>query len=58
MFQLDAVDADFVINHQNPEWWSFYDVNPLNVSRCEGLTGPTAIVVSEETPRKYDQNSH
>uniref|UniRef100_A0A803MX47 Piezo non-specific cation channel R-Ras-binding domain-containing protein n=1 Tax=Chenopodium quinoa TaxID=63459 RepID=A0A803MX47_CHEQI len=45
------VDADLVINHQNPEWWSFYDVNPLNVSRCEGLTGPTAIVVSEETPQ-------
>lgn len=49
--ELYAVSADLVINHQNPEWWSLYDVNPLNVSRCEGLTGPAAIVVSEETPQ-------
>lgn len=46
-----AVSADLVINHQNPEWWSFFDVNPLNVTHCEGLVGPMAIVVSEETPQ-------
>ncbi|KAJ8453235.1 hypothetical protein Cgig2_008119 [Carnegiea gigantea] len=45
-----AVGADLVINHQNPEWWSFFDINPLNVTHCEGLVGPMAIVVSEETP--------
>lgn len=54
MFQVNAVSADLVINHQNPDWWSFYDVNPLNVTACKGFTGPTTIVVSEETPRKYE----
>lgn len=47
----DSVSADLVMNHQNPEWWSFYDINPLNVTGCDGLSGPMAIVVSEETPQ-------
>ncbi|GFZ13684.1 hypothetical protein Acr_23g0020690 [Actinidia rufa] len=33
------------------EWWSFHDINPLNISGCGGLVGPTAIIVSEETPQ-------
>ncbi|KMS97035.1 hypothetical protein BVRB_7g179380 isoform B [Beta vulgaris subsp. vulgaris] len=49
--EVNAVSADLVINHQNPDWWSFYDVNPLNVTACKGFTGPTTIVVSEETPQ-------
>lgn len=46
-----AVSADLVINRQNPEWWSFFDINALNVTGCEGLSGPMAILVSEETPQ-------
>ncbi|KAK9756085.1 hypothetical protein RND81_01G072100 [Saponaria officinalis] len=48
---VNSVSADLVINREYQEWWSFYDINPLNVTGCEGLTGPTAIVVSEETPQ-------
>ncbi|XP_057474427.1 piezo-type mechanosensitive ion channel homolog [Actinidia eriantha] len=46
-----AVCADLVIHRGNPEWWSFHDINPLNISGCGGLVGPTAIIVSEETPQ-------
>ncbi|KAI7983245.1 hypothetical protein LOK49_LG15G00399 [Camellia lanceoleosa] len=49
--QENLVSADLVIHHGSPEWWSFHDINPLNVSECEGLEGPTAIIVSEETPQ-------
>ncbi|GAB2234344.1 hypothetical protein Drorol1_Dr00003592 [Drosera rotundifolia] len=45
------VNADVVINREPREWWSFIDMNSLNVSECEGFTGPMAIVVSEETPQ-------
>ncbi|XP_074268978.1 piezo-type mechanosensitive ion channel homolog isoform X2 [Silene latifolia] len=50
-FEPEVVSADLIINRQNSEWWSFYDINPLNVTECKGLTGPSAIVVSEETPQ-------
>ncbi|KAL9239206.1 hypothetical protein vseg_013546 [Gypsophila vaccaria] len=49
--EVNPVIADLVINREYPEWWSLYDINPLNVTGCEGLTGPTAIVMSEETPQ-------
>ncbi|GAB2300559.1 hypothetical protein Dimus_034600 [Dionaea muscipula] len=49
--EVNAVIADLVINHEPREWWSFNDINSLNVGECEGFTGPMAIVVSEETPQ-------
>ncbi|XP_059660540.1 piezo-type mechanosensitive ion channel homolog isoform X2 [Cornus florida] len=54
-FELEAndVSADLVINHGNPAWWSFHDINSLEVSECGGLAGPIAIIVSEETPQGF-----
>ncbi|KAL8153056.1 hypothetical protein V2J09_010816 [Rumex salicifolius] len=49
--ELHRVNADLVINHEIPHWWSFYDINPLNETTCEGLEGPMAVIVSEETPQ-------
>ncbi|KHN03769.1 Piezo-type mechanosensitive ion channel component 2 [Glycine soja] len=47
----NAVSADLIINREQLEWWAFRDTNPSNLSRlCGGLTGPMAIIVSEETP--------
>ncbi|GAV80465.1 DUF3595 domain-containing protein [Cephalotus follicularis] len=48
--EVNAVSADLVINRGNFEWWSFHDVNSSDVKGCGGLTGPMAIIVSEETP--------
>ncbi|RDX99269.1 Piezo-type mechanosensitive ion channel-like protein, partial [Mucuna pruriens] len=46
-----AVSADLVINREQSEWWAFRDINPSNLSGlCGGLTGPMAIIISEETP--------
>ncbi|PNY05819.1 protein FAM38B [Trifolium pratense] len=46
-----AVSADLVLNREQFEWWAFKDINPSNISRfCGGLTGPMAIIISEETP--------
>ncbi|XP_027363086.1 piezo-type mechanosensitive ion channel homolog isoform X4 [Abrus precatorius] len=47
----NAVSADLIINREQFEWWAFLDINPSNLSGfCGGLTGPMAIIVSEETP--------
>ncbi|XP_034689649.1 piezo-type mechanosensitive ion channel homolog isoform X2 [Vitis riparia] len=48
--EANAVSADLVLNRGNFEWWSFHDTNPSNLSGCGGLTGPMAIIASEETP--------
>lgn len=51
IFQDNAVSADLIINREQLEWWAFRDTNPSNLSRlCGGLTGPMAIIISEETP--------
>ncbi|GFY98768.1 hypothetical protein Acr_13g0001690 [Actinidia rufa] len=39
------------LHRGSPEWWSFHDINLLNISGCGGLMGPMAIFVSEETPQ-------
>ncbi|TQD86497.1 hypothetical protein C1H46_027986 [Malus baccata] len=44
------VNADLVLNRANYEWWSFHDTNSSDINGCGGLTGPMAIIVSEETP--------
>lgn len=49
--QVDSVSGDLVMNNGTPPWWSFHDLNPLDLTGCQGLSGPLAIVVSEETPR-------
>ncbi|CAL0320586.1 unnamed protein product [Lupinus luteus] len=46
-----AVSADLILNREQFEWWAFRDIQASNFSRvCGGLTGPMAIIVSEETP--------
>ncbi|XP_065617069.1 piezo-type mechanosensitive ion channel homolog [Quercus suber] len=45
-----SVNADLIINRANYEWWSFNDVNSSGVTGCGGLTGPMAIIISEEVP--------
>ncbi|XP_022960461.1 piezo-type mechanosensitive ion channel homolog isoform X1 [Cucurbita moschata] len=44
------VNADLILNRENYEWWSFHDVQPINVSECGRFTGPVAFVISEEIP--------
>ena len=41
---------DLVMNRADFEWWSFHEINLPNVYGCGDLTGPMAIVISEETP--------
>ena len=38
------------MNHGDHRWWSFHDVNASDFKGCGGLMGPTAVIVSEETP--------
>ncbi|KAF8392505.1 hypothetical protein HHK36_022847 [Tetracentron sinense] len=45
------VSGDLVINRGSTEWWSFLDVKASDVGGCGGLTGPIAIIISEETPQ-------
>ncbi|XP_077232288.1 piezo-type mechanosensitive ion channel component isoform X2 [Tasmannia lanceolata] len=51
--EVNLVSGDLSLNHETPKWWSFHDINALDVRGCEGVTGPMAIIVSEETPRTY-----
>lgn len=51
--QIDSVSGELLLNNGTPPWWSFYDTNPSDLAGCQGLNGPMAIVVSEETPRMY-----
>lgn len=44
------MSADLMINHEQYEWWSFHDINSSDWSKCGGLTGPMAIIISEEIP--------
>ncbi|XP_020101782.1 piezo-type mechanosensitive ion channel homolog isoform X3 [Ananas comosus] len=48
---VDSVSGNLVMNNGTPPWWSFHDLNPLDLTGCQGLSGPLAIVVSEETPQ-------
>ncbi|KAL5701585.1 hypothetical protein ACHQM5_026906 [Ranunculus cassubicifolius] len=47
----DEVNGSLVLNRGNPEWWSFHDAKASQIGKCGGLTGPVAIIVSEETPQ-------
>ncbi|KAL2323587.1 hypothetical protein Fmac_027966 [Flemingia macrophylla] len=47
----NAVTADLIINREQFEWWAFRGINSSNLTGlCGGLTGPMAIIISEETP--------
>uniref|UniRef100_A0A2P2M0W9 Piezo-type mechanosensitive ion channel homolog isoform X2 n=1 Tax=Rhizophora mucronata TaxID=61149 RepID=A0A2P2M0W9_RHIMU len=48
--EADAVSADLIMNHADLHWWSFLDTNSSDVSGYRGMTGPMAIIISEETP--------
>ena len=50
--QIDSVSGELLLNNGTPPWWSFY-TKPSDLAGCQGLNGPMAIVVSEETPRMY-----
>lgn len=57
VLQVNRVSADLVLNRADYHWWSFHDINSSDIHACGGLTGPMAIVVSEETPpRKFRIN--
>ncbi|KAF9669400.1 hypothetical protein SADUNF_Sadunf14G0103800 [Salix dunnii] len=49
--EVDSVSADLVLNRADFNWWSFHDINSSDISGCGGLTGPMAVVMSEETPQ-------
>lgn len=51
--EMNDVSADLVLNRGTAQWWSFHDINLLDVSGCGGLGGPMAIIVSEETPQGF-----
>ncbi|TVU20778.1 hypothetical protein EJB05_30374 [Eragrostis curvula] len=48
---IDSVSGELLLNNGTPPWWSFYNTNPSDLAGCQGLNGPMAIVVSEETPQ-------
>ncbi|KAF3663516.1 Piezo-type mechanosensitive ion channel -like protein [Capsicum annuum] len=49
--EANGVSADIILNRGVSDWWSFHDINSLDVKGCGGLRGPMAIIVSEETPQ-------
>ncbi|XP_062211094.1 piezo-type mechanosensitive ion channel homolog isoform X1 [Phragmites australis] len=48
---INSISGELHLNNGTPPWWSFYDTNPSDLAGCQGLNGPMAIVVSEETPQ-------
>ncbi|PIN26072.1 hypothetical protein CDL12_01177 [Handroanthus impetiginosus] len=51
--EVNDVSADLILHHGSSEWWSFHDINSLNAYGCGGLSGPMAVIVSEETPQGF-----
>ncbi|EYU38126.1 hypothetical protein MIMGU_mgv1a0000292mg, partial [Erythranthe guttata] len=51
--EVNDVSADVVLHHGNSEWWSFHDINASDAYGCGGLSGPMAVIVSEETPQGF-----
>ncbi|CAA0832071.1 Piezo-type mechanosensitive ion channel homolog [Striga hermonthica] len=51
--EVNDVSAELVLHHENSEWWSFHDISSLDAYGCGGLSGPMAIIVSEETPQGF-----
>ncbi|KAL3849827.1 hypothetical protein ACJIZ3_011709 [Penstemon smallii] len=51
--EVNDVSADLVLHQGSSEWWSFHDINSLDSYGCGGLSGPMAVIVSEETPQGF-----
>ncbi|XP_047959723.1 piezo-type mechanosensitive ion channel homolog isoform X1 [Salvia hispanica] len=51
--QVSLVNADLVLHRETHDWWSFQDINPPDADACGGLSGPMAVVVSEESPQGF-----
>ncbi|XP_073309435.1 piezo-type mechanosensitive ion channel homolog isoform X2 [Primulina huaijiensis] len=51
--EVNDVSADLVFHHGSSESWSFHDINSLEKNWCGGLSGPMAVIVSEETPQGF-----
>ncbi|XP_017252550.1 piezo-type mechanosensitive ion channel homolog isoform X2 [Daucus carota subsp. sativus] len=51
--KVDDVSGDLVLNRGNSEFWSFHDVHSSDLKICGDLTGPMAIIISEETPQGF-----
>eukprot|EP01018_Ginkgo_biloba_P028454 Gb_34724 [translate_table: standard] len=49
----EMVSGSLIMNRRASPWWSFYHNNASELETCCRLTGPTAIVVSEETPQGF-----
>lgn len=54
--QVELVSGDLVLNRGDPEWWSFYDLDISDSHGCGKFPGPMAIIISEETPRKFNRS--
>ncbi|KAF9607147.1 hypothetical protein IFM89_032369 [Coptis chinensis] len=48
---VEEVSGNLVLNRGSQDWWSFHDMSASDVGGCGGLTGPIAIIVTEETPQ-------
>ncbi|XP_020597210.1 piezo-type mechanosensitive ion channel homolog isoform X2 [Phalaenopsis equestris] len=46
-----SVGGDLFLNRGDSSWWSFHDADALDKAECGGMSGPIAIVVSEESPQ-------
>ncbi|KAK4407093.1 Piezo-type mechanosensitive ion channel [Sesamum angolense] len=53
VMEVNDVSADLVLHHGSSKWWSFHDINSLDAYGCRGLSGPMAVIVSEETPQGF-----
>ncbi|KAG6429158.1 hypothetical protein SASPL_107200 [Salvia splendens] len=51
--QVSLVNADLVLHRETHDWWSFQDINSPDADACRGLSGPMAVVVSEESPQGF-----
>ncbi|KAL3626048.1 hypothetical protein CASFOL_029597 [Castilleja foliolosa] len=51
--EVNDVSADLVLHRGISEWWSFHDINSLDAYGCGALSGPMAVIVSEETPQGF-----
>ncbi|KAL6502839.1 hypothetical protein OROHE_024007 [Orobanche hederae] len=51
--EVNDVSADLVLHRGISEWWSFHDISSLDAYGCGALSGPMAVIVSEETPQGF-----
>ncbi|XP_057815209.2 piezo-type mechanosensitive ion channel homolog isoform X1 [Cryptomeria japonica] len=49
----EIVNGSLVMNQGASTWWSFHPDNASDIEGCGSFTGPSVIVVSEETPQGF-----